>query len=86
MTADPADSTAEFVCARLYDERLVPKLEGFRASGGSVEALEDEMEAACQAFQPELDAELVRARADFETTLRLAIERTLGRDFGLGES
>jgi hypothetical protein len=85
-TAQLADSIAEFVCLRLYDERLVPKLRDFRASGGSVEALEDEMEAACQAFQPELDAELVRARAAFETTLRLAIERTLGQDFGLGES
>lgn len=85
-TRQLADSTAEFVCLRLYDERLVPRIEGFRSSGGSVEALEDEMEAACQLFQPELDAELVRARADFETTLRRAIESTLGQDFGLGEA
>lgn len=84
--AQLAESIAGFVCARLYDERLVPALAGYREKGGSVAALEAEMEAACEAFQPELDAELVRARADFEASLRSAIERTLGEDFGIGGS
>jgi hypothetical protein len=84
--AQLAESIAAFVCTHLYDERLVPALNGYREKGGSVAALESEMEAACESFQPALDAELARARADFETSLRLAIERTLGQDFGLGES
>jgi hypothetical protein len=44
------------------------------------------MALSCESFQPELDAELDRARAEFEKALRLAIERTLGRDFGPSES
>lgn len=84
--AQLAESIAAFVCTRLYDERLVPALSGFREKGGSVAALEAEMQAACETFQPVLDGELARARGDFETALRTAIERTLGQDFGLGES
>jgi hypothetical protein len=80
-TAKLADAVAAFVCERLYDERLVPQLVAFRDQGGSVEALEAQMALACESFQPELDAELDRARGDFETSLRAAIERTIGRDF-----
>ena len=83
-TAKFAASVADFVCERLYDARLVPKLRAFRDAGGSVKSLEREMEAECQAFEPELEAQLVRARADFEVTLVAAIERTLGRSFGVG--
>jgi hypothetical protein len=79
------DALADFTCERLFDERLVPQLRAFRERGGSVQALEQEMEAECGAFQPELDAKLERARADFETALRIAIERTLGRSFGPAE-
>ena len=84
--AQLATSIADFVCTRLYDERLAPAIEGFREKGGSVAMLEAEMETACEAFQPVLDTELVRARADFEASLRSAIERTLGQDFGIGQS
>lgn len=73
------DRVAEFTCAELYDARLVPALRTFRATGGSIESLEREMEDACRAFQPELDAELDRARADLETGLRASIVRTLGK-------
>jgi hypothetical protein len=83
-TAQLADSVAGFVCERLYDARLVPKLRAFRDAGGSVQSLERDMEAECQAFEPELEAQLVRARGDFEVTLVAAIERTLGRSFGVG--
>ena len=73
------DSVAEFVCERLYDARLVPALRAFRETGGSVEALEQQMAAACAAFQPELDAELDRARGVLEEGLRAAVLRTVGR-------
>ena len=71
------------MCEQLYDTRLVPRLRAFRERGGSVTSLEREMEAECQAFEPELEAQLVRARGDFEVTLAAAIERTLGRSFGV---
>lgn len=83
-TAQLASAVSDFVCERLYDARLVPKLRAFRDAGGSVQSLEHDMEAECQAFEPELEVELVRARADFEVTLAAAIERTLGRTFGVG--
>ncbi|MCX5740490.1 MAG: DUF2868 domain-containing protein [Proteobacteria bacterium] len=83
-TAQLADAVADFVCGRLYDARLVPKLRAFRDAGGSVESLERQMEDECQAFEPELEAQLVRARGEFEGTLAAAIERTLGRSFGVG--
>jgi hypothetical protein len=85
-TAKLVDAVADFVCAHLYDGRLVPQLAAFRDAGGSVEQLETEMALACESFQPELDAELERARGAFETALRAAIERTLGRDFGFADS
>jgi len=73
------ERVADFTCVKLYDERLVPALRAFRATGGSIESLEREMETACRAFQPELDVELDRARGDLETGLRAAIVRTLGK-------
>jgi hypothetical protein len=72
-------SVADFVCERLYDARLVPRLRAFRDTGGSVEALEAEMAAECEAFQPELDASLDAARGALETDLRAAVERSVGR-------
>ncbi len=39
-TAKLAASVADFVCERLYDARLVPKLRAFREQGGSVKSLE----------------------------------------------
>jgi hypothetical protein len=73
------ETIGEFVCERLYDERLVPQLRSFRETGGSVESLEAEMSLACESFQPELDAELERARGVFESGLREAVERTVGK-------
>ncbi len=82
-TANLAETVATFVCERLYDERLVPALRAFRERGGSVEALEGEMAAACEAFEPELEAHLSGTRADFEVALRAAIAHTIGECFAL---
>jgi hypothetical protein len=83
-TAVLADSVAGFVCERLYDARLVPALRAFRGTGGSVQTLEANLEAECTGFEPELEAQLTVARRDFEVALAAAIERTLGRSFGVG--
>ncbi len=83
-TAALADAVTGFVCERLYDARLVLTLRAFRGTGGSVQSLEANLEAECAAFEPELEAQLVGARNDFETALAAAIERTLGRSFGAG--
>jgi hypothetical protein len=72
------ESIAGFVCERLYDARLVPKLRAFRDTGGSVEELERALAAECEAFQPELDDALEDARAVLETELRAAVERSVG--------
>lgn len=73
------ERVAEFVCARLYDEKLVPLLHAFRAGGGSVAVLEEQMAEACRDFEPALDAELEQARAALEEGLRAAVLRTIGR-------
>src|SRR5262249_18931738 len=78
------ETIGEFVCVRLYDERLVPQLRAFRSTGGSVESLEAEMNLACESFQPELDAELDRARDVFEKGLAEAVERTIGKGLAHG--
>jgi hypothetical protein len=71
-----AEGLAGFVSERLYDGRVVPLLEAFRARGGSVTNLEAEIRAACVAFEPELAAHLVEAERAFESGLaRDVIER-----------
>ena len=84
-TAALADAIATFVCERLYDARLVPTLRAFRETGGSVKTLEAQLEAECSDFEPELETQLAtRARRLREVALAAAIERTLGRTFGIG--
>ena len=61
----------------------MPALRVFRETGGSVQSLEANLEAECSAFEPELEAQLAIARRDFESRCP-AIERTLGRSFGVG--
>jgi hypothetical protein len=71
-----ADDLARFVSDGLYDRRVVPLLEAFRAGGGSVSALESQIRDACAAFEPELTAQLASAERAFEEGLaRDVLER-----------
>jgi hypothetical protein len=71
-----ADGLADFVGEKLYDGRIVPLLEQFRAEGGRVEELEARIRAACAAFGPELEAHVESAERAFESGLaRDVLER-----------
>ena len=71
-----ADDLAGFVGAQLYDGRVVPLLEAFRAEGGSVSGLDSKIRVACTAFEPELAAHLEQAEQSFEQGLaRDVLER-----------
>jgi hypothetical protein len=70
------DDLAAFVAEGLFDRRIVPLLEAFRADGGSVEALEVRIREACVAFEPELAAHIKSAERAFEEGLaRDVLER-----------
>ena len=71
-----ADDLARFVSDGLYDRRVVPLLEAFRAEGGSVSALEARIREACTAFEPELGTHVGHAERAFEEGLaRDVLER-----------
>jgi hypothetical protein len=71
-----AEDLARFVAERLYDGRIVPLLERFRAEGGRVDALDGEIREACTAFEPELEAHVRSAEQAFEAGLaRDVLER-----------
>jgi hypothetical protein len=71
-----ADDLARFVSDGLYDRRVVPLLEAFRADGGSVASLESQIREACAGFEPELAAHMSSAERAFEEGLaRDVLER-----------
>jgi hypothetical protein len=71
-----ADGLARFVTEGLYDRRIVPLLERFRAEGGRVDALEARIREECAAFEPELAAHVKSAERAFEEDLaRDVLER-----------
>jgi len=75
-----AEGVADFVCERLYDARVVPRLRGFRERGGRIAELEESIAAECGSFQPELEEHLGRARLGFESSLGRAVARTIGAE------
>jgi Protein of unknown function (DUF2868) len=78
-----AEGVAVFVAQRLYDERLVPRLEAFRREGGRLDELEQELGRRAEDFGAELEEHLPRAQRDFEAGLARSIERTLGAALAL---
>lgn len=70
------DDLAAFVAEGLFDRRIVPLLEAFRADGGSVASLEVRIREACAAFEPELAEHMKSAERAFEEGLaRDVLER-----------
>jgi hypothetical protein len=71
-----ADRVANTVAERLFDQRIVPLLEAFRGEGGSVDALEEKIHAACHDFEDELATHVESAEQEFEEGLaRDVLER-----------
>jgi hypothetical protein len=71
-----ADDLAAFVAVGLFDRRIVPLLERFRAEGGRVDALEAAIREASADFEPELAAHVKSAERAFEEGLaRDVLER-----------
>jgi hypothetical protein len=75
-----AEGVAGFVCERLYDARVVPRLHEFRERGGRIAELEASIAAGCEGFEPELEEHLGRARLGFESSLGRAVARTIGAE------
>jgi hypothetical protein len=75
-----SEAVATFVCERLYDARIIPKLQDFRHRGGRLADLEEAIRADCESFQPELSRYLPVAQHDFERSLAGRIERTIGTE------
>ena len=75
-----ADTIAAFVCTELYDARIVPRIEAFRAEGGRISAFEEDLREQCVAFQSTLDGYLPEAQAALEHALSQKVARTIGRD------
>jgi hypothetical protein len=73
-----SEAIAVFVADRLFERELLPILARFRREGGRIDALEGELRATCERFEPELEAHLPQLQRDFERALARAIERTLG--------
>jgi hypothetical protein len=70
------DRLAGFVAESLYDRRIVPLLERFRAEGGRVDQLEARIREECAAFEPELAGHVKSAERAFEEDLaRDVLER-----------
>ncbi len=72
-----ASGIATWVCERLYDAEIVPRLERFRAQGGRLSELEAGIAQDCERFQEEFLRSFPRARSEFEASLSAAIARTI---------
>jgi hypothetical protein len=81
-----ADDLAGFVTTALYDTRIVPELERFRAEGGSVAGLEERIRASCTAFEPELAAHVKSAEQAFEEDLARDVLERVRPDLALPPS
>lgn len=75
-----AESLAFFVRERFFDQRVAPLLLQFRNKGGRMKDIEEEIEAAQEAFQPQLAAYLSQAKVEFEATLRTGLQSLVGKE------
>jgi hypothetical protein len=74
-----AESVALFVRERFFDIRVAPTLLQFRNKGGRISELEAEINAAREAFQPQLLAHLQDAQQELETSVRASLQKLVGK-------
>ena len=72
------DELAGFVCERLFDRELAPRLRAFRRDGGSIAALERDLAEACEGFRPTLRAQVPQAQRVLEADLAARIAARIG--------
>ncbi|MBM4263863.1 MAG: hypothetical protein FJ145_20880 [Deltaproteobacteria bacterium] len=73
-----AADIATFVVEKLYDERIVPRLRGFREQGGKVAELKAEIQRLSEDFLPQLDGYISATRFPaFQEALSQRIGETL---------
>lgn len=73
-----AGDVAAFVASELYDRKIVPALEEFRTTGGTLDALDGRLREHCRVFEPVLAGEMERAQQALETRLAEQIAWRLG--------
>lgn len=70
-----SERTAAFVAENLYQTRIVPEIDRFRAEGGRISDLKNTIMEVCGQFAPEFDAYMKDATGEFERTLAARVER-----------
>ena len=73
-----SDQFGRFVCAELYDARIVPRLIRFRETGGTLRRLEDDIRAECQSFGPELQSQMAKVGQALERGVAQRVKHLLG--------
>jgi|GEM_PF-689125 len=74
---DFARTMANFVCERFYDNRIVPELAQFRASGGRISDLRQRIKERCEEFRDEISDFAGTAVKELETSVGPGVERIL---------
>lgn len=72
------DDVAGFVATALFDARIAPAIDEFRASGGKLADLEKRVRSACEHFQPELEAEILVQQRALEARIAEQVAWRLG--------
>ena len=75
-----SEQFGRFVCAELYDARIMPRLIKFRETGGTLRRLEDDIRAECHSFGPELQAQIVKAGEALERGVAQRVKQLLGEN------
>jgi hypothetical protein len=72
-----AQTMARFVCTELYDGRIVPALQEFRARGGKIRDLRVRIQESCEASRDKIGAWAETAAQQWEASAAAAVERIL---------
>jgi len=74
-----SEAVAVFVKEKLYDSKIVPKLNGFRNTGGRINDLIHEIEGSCENFENEIQKYIKIAKNDLQASLAIQIEKLIGK-------
>jgi hypothetical protein len=69
---------AELVSKELYDVRIVPRLQKFRETGGTLRQLENDLRLECESFSPEMHAQMAKAGEELERRVTVRVKELLG--------